>query len=402
MNVWTYWKCSSCGSIIRGDSRECPNCGTPIPSGVKYLMPDNPEVVSAIQNGTVLIKGEKHVDEKGIVAEVVSKEQESDKPNWNCVYCGFQNRFEDTTCQGCGAGKEESDSDYFGNKPVMDKHNQDDYERRTGTRYEPPDEPPMPPKPVLTPNYTPEPERPSGRILELLGAYWKKGAIAAGVIFLIAFLFWLLMPITRTATVTGFEWERSIAVEEYTLCHEDDWSLPQGAELTSQRQEIRHYDKVLDHYETKTRQVAEQVFDGYDTSYRDLGNGQAEVVQTPRYRTEYRTETYEEPVYRQEPVYRTKYYYDIGRWKEVSAIFTSSADQSPYWGETSLPTSVPNPDYGDRKQGSRHESYYAVILSEQGNIRNVEYGFTEWSELSVGDTIFYKSWRFSDRQWIVA
>ena len=29
-HVWTYWKCATCSSIIRGDSRTCPNCGTPI------------------------------------------------------------------------------------------------------------------------------------------------------------------------------------------------------------------------------------------------------------------------------------------------------------------------------------------------------------------------------------
>ena len=44
-NVWTYWKCSCCESIIRGDNRVCPGCGTPIPNGVKYLMPDNSEVM---------------------------------------------------------------------------------------------------------------------------------------------------------------------------------------------------------------------------------------------------------------------------------------------------------------------------------------------------------------------
>ena len=103
MNVWTYWKCPACHAIIRGDSRACPSCGTPIPEGTKYLMPDNPEVVSAVQNGTVLIQEQAEqqtvTDEKGIKAEVVSDELKSDKPNWNCPYCGYQNRFENTVCE---------------------------------------------------------------------------------------------------------------------------------------------------------------------------------------------------------------------------------------------------------------------------------------------------------------
>ena len=111
MKVWSYWRCTACDNIIRGDSRSCPSCGQPIPNDVKYLMPDNPEVMAAIAENKVLIgnkstpKSEKHTDEKGVVSDIVPKELESDKPNWQCNYCGYQNYFADTTCKGCGAGK---------------------------------------------------------------------------------------------------------------------------------------------------------------------------------------------------------------------------------------------------------------------------------------------------------
>ncbi|MBR0542470.1 MAG: zinc ribbon domain-containing protein [Clostridia bacterium] len=387
--VWTYWKCPSCGKIIRGDNRDCPNCGRPISADAKYLMPDNPEVVSAIADGSVLIKGETRVDEKGIVAEIVPDELASDKPNWKCVFCGFQNRFENTTCQSCGAGKEQAKFDYFDSRPVMDEDNQKDYERRTGLAYEPVSEP----EPVTECNYVSEPESLLKRILNVLR---DNVQIVAGVLAIL-FLIWLFTPITRTASVKGFEWERSITVEEYTLCHESDWSVPSGGKVASQREEIHHYDSVFDHYETRTRQVAETVLDGYDTSYIDLGNGQAEVVETPRYRTEYHEETYEEPVYRQEPVYRTKYYYDIGRWKSKSSIDTSGANQNPYWGKCDYPSSVSSPNYGDKRQGDRDESYYAVVTDEKGDNQSVKFGYSDWSELKTGDKISYKTFRFSQK-----
>lgn len=371
MNVYTYWKCQSCGGIVRGDSRSCPACGDPIPNGVKYIMPDDPIVQDAMASGKILIgsatktKPEQHIDEKGVVSEVVAPELESDKPNWNCNYCGYQNKFENTTCEGCGAGKEEATSDYFGNKPVMDEHNKQDYNQRTGLEYtEPTPEPTPDPEPETTSNYTS-----TGasyiHVHDIVSSVLDHfGAIVASVlaVIVIALFIWLFTPITRTATIQSFNWNRSIDVETYTLQHESGWSAPSGASVTSKRQEIHHYDSVFDHYETKTRQVSERVQDGYTTRYRDLGNGQAEVVHEPKYKTVYRTETYQEPVYRKVPVYKTKYYYDIGRWIVTDQLVTAGADQNPYWPETDIPETVSNPNYDDEQLGSRSETYVAVIF----------------------------------------
>ena len=107
MNVWTYWKCPSCGAIVRGDNRDCPNCATPVPAGTKYLMPDNPEVERAIKNGTVYITSHDKVQQGQAVTQV-SEDKVSKEANWICDYCGYQNRAENTVCEGCGAPKEES------------------------------------------------------------------------------------------------------------------------------------------------------------------------------------------------------------------------------------------------------------------------------------------------------
>ena len=79
--VYSYWKCPSCQNIIRGDCRECPSCGKPIPSDVKYKMPDDPEVISALAKGTILTSAsavtrnvERSIDEKGIISEIVPEE----------------------------------------------------------------------------------------------------------------------------------------------------------------------------------------------------------------------------------------------------------------------------------------------------------------------------------------
>lgn len=427
-NVYTYWECSHCGHLMRGDVRECPNCGAPIPNGVKYLMPDNPKVVSAMASGRIHTSGPTHIDEKGIISEVVDKKDERFDPNWECSFCGYQNRAEDTTCRGCGAGKEDSEKDYFGHKPTMSAKNRKDFEDRRGLSYHEYineytsksdnnstsesdnwtkisdvkfDERPTK-EPEFEESHTRESEKETKKFSFkdfFINHFdiFKYIFCGIGIVGLIIFLVWLFTPITRTAIVKNFSWNRSIAVEQYTECHESDWSLPNGAILEDSRQEIHHYDHVIDHYETKTRQVAETVLVGYDTSYRDLGNGQAEVVQTPVYETQYHTETYQEPVYKDVPVYKTKYYYEIGRWKVSSSLDTYGLDQEPYWHDTDLPTNVDNPQYGDLRQGNRSETYIVIILDYNEQTQRIKYNYSDWINTNIGDKIEYKTFRFSDK-----
>ena len=313
MNVYTYWECPYCTSIIRGDSRNCPNCGSPIPNGTKYMMPDDPRVIKAQRAGKILVGGKTHTDEKGIVSEVVSKEDERTAPNWQCGACGYYNFAEDTLCKGCGAPK--SSKTYFDDSESLGELS--DLEQKVSDLEE--DEPEemsdtddegevlyessdlkiiLPPTraekltireeyvdedghirdrektftvnaPVTEESQKVEPKK-NGKvkgILKKLGDFFKDhwkisiGVLVAAV--LIPFLIWFFMPVERTATVTGFAWEQMINLEEFTLCHESDWSVPPGGRITSTAEEIHHYETVLDHYETKTRTVSEQVQDGY-------------------------------------------------------------------------------------------------------------------------------------------
>ena len=421
MKAYTYWECSYCQSTIRGDSRTCPNCGAPIPNNVKYMMPNDPRVEKARREGKLLVGKATHVDEKGVVSELVEAGKERSAPNWKCPSCGFQNFAESTTCAGCGA--EKSGISYFDDEEDESDNDESSsvFEQVTDTQDITRDVEEEPePKEDKTPSFF-------ARLkdyIHRLPAQYVFGTI--GAIAVIAFLIWLFTPIWRTATVKGFEWRRDITVERFTLCHEDGWSVPAGGRITEERQEIHHYDTVIDHYETKSRQVSEEVFDGYDTEYRevaeevfdgydtdyiDLGNGQCDVVQTPRYRTEYRTESYqvpkyhtewhteyyEEPVYKDVPVYKTKYYYDIDKWLYDSTLTTIGRDHSPYWSDTDIPEDVENPEYGDLRLGSRKETYTVKFTDDKGEPYTLNYNLAEWSAFEIGDELRYKSFRFSRR-----
>ena len=392
-NVWTYWKCPYCESIIRGDCIDCPNCGSPIPSNIKYMMPNNPEVIHAIRKGTVLTK------HREIVTEAVTKVnpgQESRKANWLCPYCGRQNQADATNCKNCGHEKESADMDYFDKHiHVHPGHDPGPFEDIEDHEFHPSGQESKQIFQEKERTYFPDSQEPQQK-REGIKLNWSVTDILFPIFIFLSFLFliWFFFPITKTSTIQGFRWERTIDIEEYTLCHEEGWSLPPGAELKSQREEVYSHEKVLDHYETKTREVSYQAQDGYDISYKDLGNGQAEEIKVPHYVTKYRHEEYDEPVYKYIPIKKAKYYYDIGRWKNTGQLYASGNDHTASWPETQIPESVPSPCYGAQRQGLKTEQYVAIFVTDKGKTKEKKYNYSEWTDLRIGDTATYKTFRF--------
>ncbi len=449
MRVWTYWECPYCKGIVRGDNRECPKCGSPIPNDVSYMMPDNPRVIDAIKNGEILIKSETNVDSKGVISEVVKPEEYREGPNWLCPNCGRQNFATEDSCKGCGAPR--SDKTYFDapnnqhlrppkrhkkspieTTDVVEKDSiatddieskTDDYKDVTRTSKESKVEEPVAVSEKFNDTISSIRKSVSSVInnidTDIVMMLLKVGAVAAVLFFLV----WFFTPITRSSSVTGFTWSRDIEVQEYTLCHESDWSVPSGATVTSQKKEIHHYDRVIDHYETKSKKISHQEIDhyetktrshqevdGYETKYEDLGNGQAEAVrgdpiyktvteeyQDPVYKTVWETKTWEEPVYRNDPVYKTKYYYDIGRWKYSNTFHTEGNNQDAVWYNTNIPEDVSNPDYGDKRLGARTEKYQITLLDANEEQQYKTLSYNEWIEYVLGDKIEYKTFRFSQK-----
>lgn len=113
-----------------------------------------------------------------------------------------------------------------------------------------------------------------------------------GVIF-------LFTPKEVNMQITDFSWSRSISIEQNRTFHESDWSVPAGGRVTSQQMEFHHYQSVLDHYETRTREVARERLSHYEysTTLIDMGNGyfEEETISTPVYETYYETKNTKSP-----------------------------------------------------------------------------------------------------------
>lgn len=370
-HVWGYWDCDTCGSKhIRGDKRDCPNCGTPRTAETKfYLDSDSPK-------------------------EYVSDAEKNSSPDWICNYCGAANSAMQTNCNRCGASRNTSNEDYFGVHKQIKEENESEKDIDSSSN------PAYVSNNISLQETKTESEENKGfelisevktKLANINRNVIKGVAITIGVALLTVFFIWLFTPIERQTTIDSFEWRRNIEIEELRTFNESGWSLPSGARLQYSDKEIRTYRDVIDHYETKTRQVAKQRFVGYEervVGYRDLGNGQfeEEIVNEPQYETYYETEYYEEPVYRSEPVWDTKYFYEIDRWVHDYNVTTMGYDKEPYWGVVALG--------GKEREGIRTQNYSIVgeVESEQ---QKYTLGYGDWVNLNEGDVLYFTTFRFS-------
>jgi hypothetical protein len=329
------WDCPSCGSTgIPGRHLSCSGCGVRRPEGVRFYLPaDEPEVTDAAR-----------------LAEAAAG------ADWVCEHCDASARAGMTHCPGCGAER--------GTSPVQQTHEygMDDIPRAGGTQ-----------APRALAAMAPPPKRRRG---------WKA---PAAVVALVGGLVWWNGPVEVQATVAAKDWARAVEVQEYRTVKEEDWTVPQGGRQTRSYRAIREYRQVLDHYETKTRQVSERVQTGtrtYTCGSRDNGNGYFEDVTCtePEYETRSHSETYQDPVYRQEPVYDTKFAYEIERWlPDDTAWARGDAAKEPVW---------PAVHIGEKeREGARVERYVLRVTDEEGKTHELTVSAAQFARYRAGQPV---------------
>jgi len=345
-----FWDCKSCNAKgIRGGIRECPNCGK-----------------ARDENTTFYLDLEKK--------QYVPKEQEKNinrNPDWVCKYCNQLNSDNDKVCVSCGASRTEQNLNYFENhnkriNEEKEKSSQDEINNQESKHH------------VSNSSFTLK-----NFIFSKIGVI----LIALAIILGISGIVYLLIPKVHELTITEMSWQRSIDIDRYQTVEENDWYLPSGARLLYSQEELSRYEQVLDHYETKTRQVARQRISGHEdyvSGYRDLGNGYFEEIisSRPIYETYYETEEYQEPVYRDEPIYQTKYYYEIDKWIYERSVKTNGVNKTPYWGDVTLDS--------DEKISRQSENYYITGLNKKNKSSKVSLSFDDWNSLEVGQTVKVK------------
>ncbi len=355
-----YWSCSYCGTCdIDGLTDICPNCGKQKSRDVKYYM-----------KGAVTEVTDEELEKAGITKE----ECDGNHKDWICDYCGQLNNYSAESCVACGGLRSEATREY-GEAQIHKEESplQPDYPGEENVSIS--DRQDL----ALQDGIKDGQPSSENHILRLLKKY-KLPAVMMLFVFLFIFLF---APVTKTVTVTDFSWERQITLEQERTVKEDDWSVPDGGRVYDEKWEFKEYETVLDHYETVNETKTRQVLDHYETSYSYIDNGNgtfSEVAnQTPVYRTATYTESHQEPVYRQEPIYATKYYYEIERWFDEAVYSSAGQDKKPYWDESYVLKE-------NERDTKRSETY--IVYYDDGSKESADY--EEWINTEYGDGFVFK------------
>lgn len=371
------WDCKSCGNTeIKANQKNCPHCGAPQDKDTKFRLPGQ--------------------------ISYVPKEEESKiskLPDWECPYCGSLNKATDTICRNCGSSKSDSNNDYFDLRRIENEkeykkesfeNSLDEFEENIEDKNSYTSKSSYNNVPIYEKSYTTPIKKQESTLYEKVDSFFNKFQIPiiAGLVVILAILIIsAIMPKYDTLQVNGFSWQRTIDIEEEKTFEESDWYLPSGAKLKYTNEEIKSYRQVLDHYETVTVQKSREVPNGSHevvTGYRDLGNGYFEEITSTvtDYTTEYYTETEQQPVYRDEPVYETKYYYSINRWVHKRYIETSGDDKNPYWGEVVI---------GDNeREGQRSERYQIIATNSKNEEKTYSINYKTWTHIEKDSKLSVK------------
>lgn len=337
------WDCPNCKSVVWGILNHCPQCGAACTG--KYYLPEGERPTTAAEVLKIIQSG----------------------PSWQCEHCSSTNYGHAGFCVDCGAEKGKSQS-YW-----VIEYDTNDTPRSSAEAGDPFSHSPA--ASVYAP--TPPPRAYDGTSYQSAGTSFSRPSIsrlktpaliAAGVLGLIAIvaiLVLLFKPYDVGATADRFEWSRTIYIDQYRTVREGDWTVPLSGRQVATEQRVHHYVTVLDHYETRSRQVASGS-ESYSCGTVSNGNGtfSDRTCSRPTYRTEY----YQEPVYRQDPVYATWYICDIDRWvpsRTVDTAGQSRTSPTPHWGELLLNCSG-QPVLGCEWENSRTERYSVIFTWKDG------------------------------------
>lgn len=362
------WLCKGCGAENLGRYEECNgldgqsgcNKGREHYGPVRFYLPEDSPIVT----------------DPELLADANSG------PDWTCDHCGCANKnayhgHKTLRCVHCNQQRDERDEDYETHVYSVGE----------------------------VPTAPPKPERKRNRrsvstavkndpvIVSRNSLSWDYPAIAVVTVGVLIFgyLIWFLFLATSelTASVEGFSWQRSVEIERYQTIEDEGWDMPADARETGWETRVHHYEKVFSHNEPKTRQVSEQVPTGTETyvcGTKDLGNGYFEDIDCTRdtYTTVYTTETYEEPVYDDEPVYETWYFYEMDRWTYDRTVPVSGEDQDPYWPEYRLTGDKERLRVGNERLASESESYAVHFRDSDGERYKKNFPEVQWSNFYVG------------------
>ncbi len=330
------WDCTHCnhkGNL--GPDTKCINCGAPRPKNVKFYLPEDAEI---LKNKEEIKKAKSGAD-------------------WVCSFCNSHNKAYEKNCQSCGNDRQAEDGD-----SSLQEIEYSLEETPLGSEKKKAKKNKIPPK---------KKKRTAMKIV--------LGIVATFLLFVVLSLF----NSEINVEVTGHSWERKFKTEQNLLVSDEDWSLPHGATNISSFRAIHHYDQVPDGYETKTRSVKKKVgTKRVKIGTKDLGNGHFEDIYETQDVYENVEEKYQAQKYKDVPVYREKYKFNVFKWLKGKEAIASGNNKEPYWPEL-----IKDPKAKDARIGEKTERYFIEIIDHKNKKHKEKVPMEYWLNVEKGDKV---------------
>ncbi len=319
------WRCGACRAENKGRHKKCTSCGCAKTDDDAFYMPGDTSPAAAVTDPALL--------EKALAG-----------PDWVCAFCRSAQGKLDGKCRNCGASAESGPSEDY-------------VEERSGASF-----------PVY--------ERRRANVAVIVGL-----ALAA----LVGLVGWLVFR-TRVvdAHVASVAWTHKVVIDRWQVWHRQGFDQERGAfNVKDQGARIHHYNHVVDHYRTEayTVQVAcgetcrpiprtcystPRVCTSSKNGFASCSGGGTVCSGggqscSTRYCTEPRTR--QVPVYRDDPVYRDWYTWDVWDWgynRTVAHEGTATATSWPSDAEIAKGALM----HEGEKERSRREESYRVVLAD--------------------------------------
>lgn len=349
------WRCLRCSTANLGRKLNCQSCGVKRSDDVEFFLDTDAAAVSDAE----LLK------------------QANAGADWICRYCGGNNRAFDKQCSSCGSARSDEDRQLTEETRGADDWSEQAQKASKSSAQPQNFQPPQIKKAFF-----------GGRLFKfgLLGL----GGLAAMLVALFAVLVYIsTLTYAAEVEVTGLEWTRTIALEEYKTISESAWEgeVPPNVRIQSEIRAVHHTDKVADGTRTVPETYSEQVSDGtesYACGKTSKKNGYFEDKYCTRtkYKTVSKTRNKTETVYRDVPVYKTRYNYLVDKWVSAGEKTTSGTNFNPQWAAVQA-------DDVRTRISSRTENYNLLCkeLSGAGKIHKIKLPAENWSKFKTGERL---------------
>ena len=349
------WRCLRCSTVNPGRNLNCLTCGVKRGDDVEFFLETDATVVG---------------DENLL-------KQADAGADWICRYCGGNNRAFDKQCSSCGSLLSDKDKRLIEEtRGVNDWSEQAQKAAKSAANAQNFQES-QPKKSFF-----------SSRLFKF-GLLGLGGLMTMFVALLVVLVYISTLTYRTEIEVTGLEWTRAIALEEYKTVQETAWEgeVPPNARVQSQTRAVHHTDKVPDGTRTVPETYTEQVSDGTESyvcgkTSKKNGYFEDKYCTRTKYKTVTKTKNKTETDYKDVPVYKTRYNYLIDKWVTTGEKTTSGTDFNPQWANVQT-------DNVRTREVSRAESYNLLCkeLGSAGKLHKIKLTAENWSKFKSGDRL---------------